>query len=84
MIIYYNHNLIENNKSNTMSETSYNIDTTYVTGIICNACKKELPKMTMKQHHDGLGCPCYIYKIKNGIRKYNELIKFYSKLHNRK
>jgi hypothetical protein len=41
-----------------MSEENHNIDTTYVTGIICNACKKELPIMTMKEHLDGRGCPC--------------------------
>jgi hypothetical protein len=58
MKYYIHHNLIENNKSNTMSEENHNIDTTYVTGIICNACKKELPIMTMKEHLDGRGCPC--------------------------
>jgi len=33
-------------------------ETTIVKGIICKACKKELPEMTMKEHLDGRGCPC--------------------------
>ena len=33
-------------------------ETTIVRGIICKACKKELPEMTIKEHLDGRGCPC--------------------------
>lgn len=33
-------------------------ETTIVKGIICKACKKELPEMTIKEHLDGRGCPC--------------------------
>jgi len=32
--------------------------TTMVKGILCIACKKELPEMTIKEHLDGRGCPC--------------------------
>ena len=38
---------------------TYDIETTIVTGIMCKACKKELPAMTMKEHLDGKGCPCH-------------------------
>ena len=31
----------------------YNPDTTIVTGIVCNACKNELPPMTMTEHLEG-------------------------------
>ena len=33
-------------------------ENTIVKGIICKACKKELPAMTIKEHLDGKGCPC--------------------------
>ena len=33
-------------------------ETTLMTGIICKACKNELPRMTVKEHLDGKGCPC--------------------------
>jgi len=33
-------------------------ETTLMTGIICKACKNELPMMTVKEHLDGRGCPC--------------------------
>jgi len=33
-------------------------ETTFVKGIVCKACKNELPEMTMKEHLDGRGCPC--------------------------
>jgi len=35
-------------------------ETTIVKGIICKACKKELPEMTVKEHLEGRGCPCQI------------------------
>ena len=41
-------------------EIKYDIETTYVRGIICRACNKELPVMTMKEHLDGRGCPCRV------------------------
>jgi len=36
----------------------YDIETIIVPGIICKACNKEIPPMTMKGHLDGRRCPC--------------------------
>jgi hypothetical protein len=36
-----------------LSNSKMNPSTTIVKGIVCNACKNELPPMTMKQHLDG-------------------------------
>jgi len=45
------------------------LDTTFVKGIICKACKNELPEMTMKEHLNGRGCPCRIVNLKNAPAK---------------
>jgi hypothetical protein len=39
-------------------DVRYDPDTTVVTGIVCKACGKELPPMTMTEHLNGRGCPC--------------------------
>jgi len=33
-------------------------DSTILKGIVCKACKNELPEMTVKEHLEGKGCPC--------------------------
>jgi hypothetical protein len=37
-------------------------DTTFVKGIMCKACKNELPEMTVREHLNGKGCPCQVKK----------------------
>ena len=48
----------EEDEDEDEDEEEHDIETTIVSGIICKACNKELPKMTMKEHLDGRGCPC--------------------------
>jgi len=38
--------------------TEDDYQTIFVTNIICKACKNELPRMTLREHLDGKGCPC--------------------------
>lgn len=49
----------EHDRSDDPSDETYDITTTIVSGIICKKCNNELPPMTMEQHLNGKGCPCF-------------------------